>query len=224
MRPSGRCRRWWWTRRRWRPRSPPLSSVSPRFPLFSFIFPFSTSRFFSLLIIAPPFVLLMITSLCLASFFFSCLFALSELLTPILPSFPHSSPFSPLPFSSPPPQGAYAIVELQDAEGRERALAQPHHLLHGRRLRVRPREQKEFNGGTSGRGGRGETAMGPERMERELRSAADVSWGPGSGSMGWFGGSLGTLELSWGSMGGLGGSLGSFRGGGGPLGGGLGAP
>ena len=66
--------------------------------------------------------------------------------------------------------------------------------------------------------------MGPERMERELRSAADVSWGPGSGSMGWFGGSLGTLELSWGSMGGLGGSLGSFRGGGGPLGGGLGAP
>ena len=198
---------------------PPLSSVSPRFPLFPFIFPFPTSRFFSLLIIAPPFVLLIITSLCLASFFFSCLFALSELLTPILPSFPHSSPFSPLPFSSPPPpQGAYAIVELQDAEGRERALAQPHHLLHGRRLRVRPREQKEFNGGTSGRGGRGETAMGPERMERELRSAADVSWGPGSGSMGWFGGSLGTLELSWGSMGGLGGSLEPFGATGGSMG------
>ena len=90
--------------------------VPPPFPRFlpvspfslCFFSPFPTSRFFSLLIIAPPFVLLMITSLCLASFFFSCLFALSELLIPIPSSF---SPFltlfpSPLflPPSPPPPR------------------------------------------------------------------------------------------------------------------------
>ncbi|NXS50932.1 STPAP polymerase, partial [Balaeniceps rex] len=37
------------------------------------------------------------------------------------------------------PQGAYAIVELRDAAGRERALAEPQHSLAGHRLRVRPR-------------------------------------------------------------------------------------
>ncbi|NXJ00483.1 STPAP polymerase, partial [Psophia crepitans] len=36
-------------------------------------------------------------------------------------------------------KGVYAIVELQDAAGRERALAEPQHSLAGRRLRVRPR-------------------------------------------------------------------------------------
>ncbi|KAF1585953.1 Speckle targeted PIP5K1A-regulated poly(A) polymerase, partial [Eudyptes moseleyi] len=36
-------------------------------------------------------------------------------------------------------KGAYAIVELRDAAGRERALAEPQHGLAGRRLRVRPR-------------------------------------------------------------------------------------
>ncbi|NXX53342.1 STPAP polymerase, partial [Scopus umbretta] len=36
-------------------------------------------------------------------------------------------------------KGAYAIVELRDAAGRERALAEPQHSLAGHRLRVRPR-------------------------------------------------------------------------------------
>ncbi|NXT30409.1 STPAP polymerase, partial [Syrrhaptes paradoxus] len=36
-------------------------------------------------------------------------------------------------------KGAYAIVELREAEDRDRALAEPRHLLAGRRLRVRPR-------------------------------------------------------------------------------------
>ncbi|NWH26871.1 STPAP polymerase, partial [Grus americana] len=35
--------------------------------------------------------------------------------------------------------GAYAIVELRDAAGRERALAETQHDLAGHRLRVRPR-------------------------------------------------------------------------------------
>ncbi|NXV24276.1 STPAP polymerase, partial [Cepphus grylle] len=41
-------------------------------------------------------------------------------------------------------KGAYAIVELREAAGRERALAEPRHHLAGHRLRVRPREQKGF--------------------------------------------------------------------------------
>ncbi|KAK1196729.1 STPAP polymerase, partial [Pygoscelis papua] len=46
------------------------------------------------------------------------------------------APPPPPPFSLP---GAYAIVELRDAAGRERALAEPQHGLAGHRLRVRPR-------------------------------------------------------------------------------------
>ncbi|XP_054039922.1 LOW QUALITY PROTEIN: speckle targeted PIP5K1A-regulated poly(A) polymerase [Rissa tridactyla] len=41
-------------------------------------------------------------------------------------------------------KGAYAIVELREAAGRERALAEPQHHLDGHRLRIRPREQKAF--------------------------------------------------------------------------------
>ncbi|XP_058717456.1 speckle targeted PIP5K1A-regulated poly(A) polymerase [Poecile atricapillus] len=41
-------------------------------------------------------------------------------------------------------KGAFAIVELGDAAGRLRALQEPRHLLGGRRLRVRPREHREF--------------------------------------------------------------------------------
>ncbi|NXX29775.1 STPAP polymerase, partial [Nicator chloris] len=36
-------------------------------------------------------------------------------------------------------KGAFAIVELRDPAGRQRALDEPRHLLGGRRLRVRPR-------------------------------------------------------------------------------------
>ncbi|XP_072776240.1 speckle targeted PIP5K1A-regulated poly(A) polymerase isoform X2 [Taeniopygia guttata] len=41
-------------------------------------------------------------------------------------------------------KGAFAIVELQDAAGRQRALDEPRHVLDGRRLRVRPREHRDF--------------------------------------------------------------------------------
>ncbi|XP_068034803.1 speckle targeted PIP5K1A-regulated poly(A) polymerase [Anomalospiza imberbis] len=41
-------------------------------------------------------------------------------------------------------KGAFAIVELQDPAGRQRALEEPRHLLEGRRLRVRPREHRDF--------------------------------------------------------------------------------
>ncbi|NXV56571.1 STPAP polymerase, partial [Molothrus ater] len=41
-------------------------------------------------------------------------------------------------------KGAFAIVELRDPAGRQRALEQPRHFLDGRRLRVRPREHREW--------------------------------------------------------------------------------
>ncbi|NWY95811.1 STPAP polymerase, partial [Loxia curvirostra] len=41
-------------------------------------------------------------------------------------------------------KGAFAIVELRDPAGRQRALEEPRHLLGGRRLRVRPREHRDW--------------------------------------------------------------------------------
>lgn len=41
-------------------------------------------------------------------------------------------------------QGVFAIVEMGDVGSREAVLSQPQHSLGGQRLRVRPREQKEF--------------------------------------------------------------------------------
>ncbi|KAM9221101.1 speckle targeted PIP5K1A-regulated poly(A) polymerase isoform 2-T2 [Dugong dugon] len=41
-------------------------------------------------------------------------------------------------------KGVFAIVEMGDMGAREAILSQPQHSLGGRRLRVRPREQKEF--------------------------------------------------------------------------------
>ncbi|TRZ10310.1 hypothetical protein HGM15179_016788 [Zosterops borbonicus] len=53
-------------------------------------------------------------------------------------------------------KGAFAIVELRDPEGRQRALDEPRHFLGGRRLRVRPREHRGVLGGPGVlRGGRG---------------------------------------------------------------------
>ena len=41
-------------------------------------------------------------------------------------------------------QGVFAIVEMGDVGAQEAVLSQPQHSLGGHRLRVRPREQKEF--------------------------------------------------------------------------------
>nr|KAF6438077.1 hypothetical protein HJG59_008761 [Molossus molossus] len=41
-------------------------------------------------------------------------------------------------------KGVFAIVEMGDVGAREAVLSQPQHSLGGHRLRVRPREQKEF--------------------------------------------------------------------------------
>ncbi|NXV96674.1 STPAP polymerase, partial [Calonectris borealis] len=68
-------------------------------------------------------------------------------------------------------KGAYAIVELRDAAGRERALAEPQHGLAGHRLRVRPREEKDFAYGSPRRSPRREP---PGRLEQALCQAPDV--------------------------------------------------
>ncbi|XP_074087396.1 speckle targeted PIP5K1A-regulated poly(A) polymerase isoform X2 [Macrotis lagotis] len=41
-------------------------------------------------------------------------------------------------------KGVFAIVEMGDTGSRDAVLSQPQHALEGRRLRVRPRRQKEF--------------------------------------------------------------------------------
>ncbi|NXK15719.1 STPAP polymerase, partial [Herpetotheres cachinnans] len=70
-------------------------------------------------------------------------------------------------------KGAYAIVELQDAAGRERALAKPQHSLAGHRLRVRPREQKVFAYGPPRRSAQREP-LGAGQLEQALCQASDV--------------------------------------------------
>lgn len=102
------------------------------------------------------------------------------------------------------PQGAYAIVELREAAGRELALAAPRHELAGQRLRVRPRQHKGFTcRPPPGRGAHREP-LEPGELEQELCRAADVSLG---------GGSRGSWRLFWGGWGGVSwSSPGSFEG------------
>lgn len=96
------------------------------------------------------------------------------------------------------PQGAYAIVELREAAGRELALAAPRHELAGQRLRVRPRQHKGFTcRPPPGRGAHREP-LEPGELEQELCRAADVSLG---------GGSRGSWRLFWGGWGGCPGAL-----------------
>ncbi|XP_074786323.1 LOW QUALITY PROTEIN: speckle targeted PIP5K1A-regulated poly(A) polymerase-like [Athene noctua] len=72
-------------------------------------------------------------------------------------------------------KGAYAIVELREAAGRERALAEPQHALAGHRLRVRPREEKVFAyGPRPGAAPAGEEPLGPGKLEQALCQAPDV--------------------------------------------------
>ncbi|XP_055988061.1 speckle targeted PIP5K1A-regulated poly(A) polymerase [Sorex fumeus] len=69
-------------------------------------------------------------------------------------------------------KGVFAIVELGDLATREAVLAQPQHSLGGHRLRVRPREQKEFQSPAS-RSPKG-AAPDSQQLLKALADAPDV--------------------------------------------------
>ncbi|XP_053911582.1 speckle targeted PIP5K1A-regulated poly(A) polymerase [Cuculus canorus] len=94
-------------------------------------------------------------------------------------------------------KGAYAIVELQEPSGRERALAEPQHHLNGHRLRVRPREEKTFAYGTPGRGPRREP-LASRSLETALCQAADCLEGLEVLLRVWGGSLQALLEEFWG--------------------------
>ncbi|NXN96342.1 STPAP polymerase, partial [Rhinopomastus cyanomelas] len=62
-------------------------------------------------------------------------------------------------------KGAFAIVELREASSCQKVLEEPHHHLDGHRLRVRPREQKDF---VPGRRNRHRELLGSEKLEQAL--------------------------------------------------------
>ncbi|XP_060032323.1 speckle targeted PIP5K1A-regulated poly(A) polymerase isoform X4 [Erinaceus europaeus] len=70
------------------------------------------------------------------------------------------------------PTGVFAIVEMGDVGARDAVLAQPQHSLGGHRLRVRPREQKEFQCPAS-RSPKG-VAPDSQQLVRALAEVPDV--------------------------------------------------
>ncbi|CAM2116974.1 speckle targeted PIP5K1A-regulated poly(A) polymerase isoform X1 [Caretta caretta] len=72
-------------------------------------------------------------------------------------------------------KGVYAIVELQDQEVMEKVLAQPEHCLGGQRLRVKPREKKEFKYmPPKKQGSAHREQLSPEKLVQALCQADDV--------------------------------------------------
>nr|XP_054296171.1 speckle targeted PIP5K1A-regulated poly(A) polymerase isoform X3 [Pongo pygmaeus] len=69
-------------------------------------------------------------------------------------------------------KGVFAIVEMGDVGAREAVLSQSQHRLGGHRLRVRPREQKEFQSPAS-KSPKG-AAPDSHQLARALAEAADV--------------------------------------------------
>lgn len=69
-------------------------------------------------------------------------------------------------------QGVFAIVEMGDVGTREAVLSQPQHTLGGHRLRVRPREQKEFQSPAS-KSPKG-AAPDSHQLTKALAEAPDV--------------------------------------------------
>ncbi|XP_022362996.1 speckle targeted PIP5K1A-regulated poly(A) polymerase [Enhydra lutris kenyoni] len=69
-------------------------------------------------------------------------------------------------------KGVFAIVEMGDIGTREAVLSQPQHTLGGHRLRVRPREQKEFQSPAS-KSPKG-AAPDSDQLAKALAEAPDV--------------------------------------------------
>nr|XP_056709005.1 speckle targeted PIP5K1A-regulated poly(A) polymerase [Euleptes europaea] len=72
-------------------------------------------------------------------------------------------------------KGVYAIVELQDKEVLEKVLAQPQHSLGGQKLRVKPREKKDFKYTQPRKQGSAKREqLSPKKLAQELCQADDV--------------------------------------------------
>ncbi|XP_077180476.1 speckle targeted PIP5K1A-regulated poly(A) polymerase [Paroedura picta] len=72
-------------------------------------------------------------------------------------------------------KGVYAIVELQDTEMLEKVLAQTQHSLGGQKLRVKPREKKDFKYTPPRRQGSAKREqLSPDKLAQELCQANDV--------------------------------------------------
>ncbi|NXV09642.1 STPAP polymerase, partial [Cettia cetti] len=97
-------------------------------------------------------------------------------------------------------KGAFAIVELREPAGRQRALDEPRHFLGGRRLRVRPREHRDFPR-EHPREPPGTPPLPPGLLQA-LGQEQDVSGGLGGGVPKLSGGGLGVLGCSGGFRGG----------------------
>ncbi|XP_003419525.3 speckle targeted PIP5K1A-regulated poly(A) polymerase [Loxodonta africana] len=69
-------------------------------------------------------------------------------------------------------KGVFAIVEMGDVGARDAVLSQPQHSLRGHRLRVRPREQKEFQSPAS-KSPKG-AAPDSHQLAKALAEASDV--------------------------------------------------
>uniref|UniRef100_A0A8D2LS80 Speckle targeted PIP5K1A-regulated poly(A) polymerase n=1 Tax=Varanus komodoensis TaxID=61221 RepID=A0A8D2LS80_VARKO len=73
-------------------------------------------------------------------------------------------------------KGVYAIVELESEDVLEKVLAQPHHSLGGQKLRVKPREKKDFKYTPSRKQGAGRREqLSPEKLAQKLCQADDVN-------------------------------------------------
>ncbi|KAJ6656988.1 hypothetical protein lerEdw1_002989 [Lerista edwardsae] len=72
-------------------------------------------------------------------------------------------------------KGVYAIVELQDREVLEKVLAQPQHSLGGSKLRVKPREKKDFRYAPPRKQGSARLEqLSPEKLAPRLCQVEDV--------------------------------------------------
>ncbi|XP_063002033.1 speckle targeted PIP5K1A-regulated poly(A) polymerase [Elgaria multicarinata webbii] len=72
-------------------------------------------------------------------------------------------------------KGVYAIVELQNKEVLEKVLAQPQHSLGGQKLRVKPREKKDFKYTPPRKQGSARREqLSPEKLAQNLCQADDV--------------------------------------------------
>lgn len=74
-----------------------------------------------------------------------------------------------------PVQSLYAIVEFAETASTEAALAQLQHSLDGLKLRVKPRERKEFKLASKGKHDRTKPHISLEKLSHELCLVSSVS-------------------------------------------------